>query len=189
VSPRSHYASWRERAYEAIGSTKLYPEEGLAPGMRFGNTCGMEEADPDLAKTIDGTKKVFDFRRGDVLFHTRWLFHRSMPLTSNGEERFRRLGMEPTFKRYSIRYEYADSRLLKGINAEFAALLNPENKGRTLEEVNKVEGPFYPKCWPGAVSDNDINQMDDLVREKFPIAEARRKEVFKTLMQGSTAKK
>lgn len=199
MSPSSHRAPWRNRAYEAIGSTKLYPDEGLVPGTPlydklmkskvpgsgYGKTCNMHEEDPDLADMLDESRKVFNFLKGDVLFHTRWLFHRSMPLTSDGENYFQGLGKEPSFKRYSIRYEYSDSRLLMGLNAEFAVILNPDSKGKALEEVNRAEGPFYPKCWPEAVSKNQIKHMDNLVTEKFPSAEAKRKEFFMMMMKDS----
>lgn len=195
VSPGSHQAPWRHRAYEAIGSTKMYPDEGLVPGTpafdkamkskvpgsAYGKTCNMEGEDPELARVIDGTRKVFDFRKGDVLFHTRWIFHRSMPLTKLGEEHFREMGTKPTFKRYSIRYDYGDSRLLRGLNAEFAAVLNDENKGKALAEVCRDDGPFYPRCWPESMSANELKEVDRLVAEKFPIAEGKVKELFAKL--------
>lgn len=203
VSPRSHRAHWRHRAYDAIGSTKLYPEEGLVmgsplydrlmkskvPGSAFGKTCVMEEEDPELARIVDSTSKVFNYRRGDVLFHTRWLFHRSMPLTDAGRRHFANLGVEPTFKRYSIRYDYGDSRLIRGFNAELAVLLNGDNTGKTLAEVNQNDGPFYPKCWPGAISAEEMEEVDRLVAERFPIAEAKLGEFFAKMMKNTAVKK
>lgn len=193
VSPGSHRASWRHDAYEIIGSTQLYPEEGMIPGTpfcvkmtkseipgAFGRTCDMEYHSPVLASTIDRTRKVFDFKRGDILFHTRWIFHRSMPLTSDGEEYFLRLGrVDPTIRRYSIRYEYGDSQLLRGINSEFSVMLNPKNLGEKLDQVNRSDGPFYPKCWPEV---EDFVEMDKLVIEKFPLAEVKSKEYFQKLI-------
>ncbi len=176
VSPRSHRASWRQRGYEAIGSTQIYPDEGLQKGVgvKIGKTCDMEVADPELAHMIDKSQKVFDFEKGDVLFHTRWLYHRSMPLTSAGREHFAKLGKEPTLKRYSIRYEYGDSCLLKGfMSLELPVFLNPENKGKTLAQINREEGPFYPRCWPESMNMNQIEEMNRLVADKFPIAEAK----------------
>jgi hypothetical protein len=160
VSPGSHRASWRHDAYEISGSTQLYLGEGMIPGTpfyvkmtrleipgAFGRTCDMEYHSPDLASTIDRTRKVFDFKRGDILFHTRWIFHRSMPLTSDGEDYFRRLGRtDPIIRRYSIRYEYGDSQLIRGLNAELSVMLNPKNLGKKLDQVNRSDGPFYPEC-------------------------------------------
>ena len=170
VSPGSHKAPWRQRAYKAIGSTQMYLTGELDPNTpSIPQTCNMETLDPELAHTIDGTQKVFDYQRGDILFHTRWLFHRSMPITSEGEEYFKKIGKDPTFKRYSIRYDYGDTTLLDGLSIEFAALLNNDNKGKTLAEITTNDGPFYPKCWPE--STGEIDEIDRLVAEKFPVAQ------------------
>lgn len=196
VSPRSHLAEWRYDAYEAIGSTQIHPEEGLVPGTPsfkrfvgksgYGKTCDMEEYAPELAAMIDGTKKVFDFKRGDVLFHTRWIFHRSMPMTDDGEKHFQKLGKDPAIKRYSVRYEFGSSSLLRGMSGEFAILNNPQNSGKSLDEVCTSDGPYYPRCWP-PVADEDMRNIDQLVTNKFPLAEAKRKDMFVKLRESLAA--
>lgn len=59
---------------------------------------------------------------------------------------------------------------------ELSILWNEENQGRTLDEVGKYDGPWFPKCWPHGVNSNELNDIQILMKTKLPIAEARRKD-------------
>ena len=82
----SHKASWREDAYVVTGSTHTFPPEGFKDAAdlfanRSGSgTCNIKTAAPHLHRRMEETKRVYDMRRGDVIFHTRWLFHRCVVL-------------------------------------------------------------------------------------------------------------
>jgi hypothetical protein len=72
-------------------------------------------------------------------------------------------------KRYSVRYELGDARVLSGMSVEPSVLLHPENSGKTLDEVCQTGEPFYPQCWPiPREPEEQERQMQKLVVEKFP---------------------
>jgi hypothetical protein len=55
VSPQSHVAEWRQEAYQTIGSTPTYPDEGYeSPGKMFESykttTCNLAKAAPQTCK-------------------------------------------------------------------------------------------------------------------------------------------
>ncbi len=49
---------------------------------------------------------------------------------------------------------------------------------QTLDSVGANDSPWYPQCWPFATSIDEQEQIQDLIKNKIPIAEARRKERF-----------
>ena len=182
VAPASHKADWRHEAYETIGSTMTFPEGGyktiadmMSSSKAIGGTCDLAKAAPDLDACIDSTKHVFDFRKGDVLLHTRWLFHRSVPLTKAGAKHFEKL--DPVIKRYSIRYEVGDARLLGGFTLEPSVVLKPENAMKTLDEVSANDTAWYPKCWPKVDAD-ELAHLHEVVEEKLPAFEPLRQELY-----------
>jgi len=180
VSPGSHKAEWRWEAYKIIGSTQTYPEGGFQSVEEMmenarPQTCNMIEEGAEMNATIEATKVLPDYRRGDVLLCKRWLFHRSEPVNKAGQQHLRdmesaRPGRTAAFKRYSVRYELGSSRLLEGFSLEAPVLLNPENAGQTLDRVCAEEGPFYPRCWP-AVDVQEMDGIKDLAENKFPAAD------------------
>lgn len=159
VAPGSHKAAWRYDAYRAIGqnrSTDINPSkeemfELFAGGPPKNNSCNMPQSDPELRKTIEATKVVFDIRKGDVLFADRLLFHRTMEMTDEGRNVFGKVSKN-ALQRYSIRYVPGSARLPSGFNVEASILTNPKNEGRTLNEVagNADNGGavWYPQVWP-----------------------------------------
>lgn len=184
VARKSHKADWRQEAYETIGSTQTFPHGGYKTLAEiFSNakatTCSMAQAAPDLDSRIDRTRHVFDFQKGDVLIHTRWLFHRSVPLTKAGIKHFGKL--EPVIKRYSIRYEVGDARLLGGFTMEPSVVLKPENAMKTLDEVSANGAAWYPKCWPN-VDANEMSHLHEIVDEKLPAFEPLKQELFRELL-------
>ena len=60
--------------------------------------------------------------------------------------------------------------------SELSILWNKKNQGQTLDDVEEEDGPWYPKCWPDAPSEDYITEIKQLVEEKLPLAQERRKE-------------
>lgn len=173
VSSRSHNAAWRNDAYEVIGSTTLYPEEGYknAEDMvkeRRASTCDLEKADPILGKKINETSEIFDLRKGDIIFSTRWLFHKSVPLNDEGVAYLQSQGKEPVLRRYTVRYDSGGATLPRGYTLEESILSNPDNSGRTLDEVAKYDRrPWYPRAWP-SVDPEETNQFSYHITKTLP---------------------
>jgi len=169
VAPRSHTASWRHDAYRAIGqnrSTEVNPSkeemlEIFAAGPPKNNSCNMPESDPELRERIEATKTVFEVRKGDVLFADRLLFHRTIGMTVEGREFFRKIKKD-ALRRYSIRYVPGTARLPSGFNVEASILFNAKNEGRSLNEVAAKDdndgAVWYPQVWP---------TLDDKVDEQL----------------------
>lgn len=57
---------------------------------------------------------------------------------------------------------------------EHSILWNEKNEGRTLDAVERSDGPWYPQCWPHSF--NKQQELQNLIQTKLPITEARRKE-------------
>ncbi len=64
----SHSTSWKEEAYDAIGSTHTYPRRGFNSSRdvlqnRPGNgTCNIEHTSPHLHRRMEETKRVYDIK-------------------------------------------------------------------------------------------------------------------------------
>lgn len=188
LSPASHVADWRHQAYKAIGSTPtLDAETGLVLGSESSkkgvlNTCKMAELAPELAQRMEKSRAVFDFEKGDVLFHTRWLFHRSLPVNDKGLAYFAKRGQKVALKRYSIRYELGSAKLQRGMSMEPSILMNPRNRGKTLDEVCENDGPWYPQCSPEGATSASINATRQRVVAKLEEVEKRRQQAFQKIM-------
>ena len=185
ISPKSHTAEWKKTAYDAIGSTPTLPPEGITPEKllkTFGQTCDIANLNKEVHDRIEVSKMVFDYKKGDCLFCKRWLFHRSMPINEEGTAYYN----EGTkLKRYTIRYERGDAKLIRGISLEPSILMNSANSGRSLDEVCNMDGPYYPQCWPPL----DVNanreqelQMDKLAKDTLPLAQTKKTLKVKALM-------
>ena len=133
LSVGSHKAEWRHRAHEVIGATTTMRQEGyqnvddyFANRAGFG-TCNLKQVDPKLNDMVERNKRIYDVKAGDIIFHTRWLFHRTIPFHNNairaetkrskesqnpGNEA--KLEMSPLYRRYSIRYTPGHAQLPKG---------------------------------------------------------------------------
>ena len=186
VSPRSHTAEWRDAAYSVIGSTQIFPPEGINIDSKlfsqiYGKTCSMDTLDPDLNEKIESSKVEFDYQKGDCLFCTRWLFHRSVQINEEGLKHY---NDEQSLKRYTVRYERGTARLMRGLSVENCVLMDPENAGSSLDEVCQKGGPFYPLCWPPLTDPSkQEEQMEKLAKEKFPDVDIKRQQVMKDVME------
>ena len=180
VAVGSHTASWKDEAYTITGSTHTYPDGGFKSSRdilqnRPGNgTCNIESSAPHLHRRMEETMRVYDIKRGDVIFHTRWLFHRTIPFDRSFVEHRRLAGESASsvYKRYSIRYSPGSAVVPPGYGVEPSVLSNADNGGRSADAVSAEDAPWYPKVWP-SVDGNELQQMEVLARDRFPTAMAK----------------
>ncbi|KAL3811615.1 hypothetical protein ACHAXA_006687, partial [Cyclostephanos tholiformis] len=177
----SHRMPWRHRAYEVTGSTHTLPSEGYTSAIdlierRSGNgTCNIQTSAPDLYEKLERNKVVFDIRKGDVIFHDRWVFHRTVTVNEyekmargsnsvrgqykdqgRGEQRSRH---GKIFRRYSIRYAPGNAVVPPGYGVEPSVLHDSDNANRTLDEIVERSGPWYPKVWPHVTKKKPLRIM------------------------------
>ena len=162
----SHRMPWRHQAYQVTGSTHTLPPEGYRSAAdlierRSGNgTCNIQTSAPDLYQKLEKNKVVFDLRKGDVIFHDRWVFHRTVTVNeyektvrknSAKEQDEDNRKMQETsqhskiFRRYSIRYAPGTAIVPPGYGVELSVLHDKDNANRTLDEIVERSGPWYPK--------------------------------------------
>jgi hypothetical protein len=184
LAVQSHTAPWRNAAYywtgAAAGDNDYFPVGGYVNAAdlfqrRTGHgTCHLETAAPHIHQRMEESARMYPVRRGDVIFHTRWLFHRTVPVkTRNNNPTNRRV-----VRRYSIRYGPGDETIIPpGYGTELSVLWDPSNGGQSADMIAQRDGPWYPKAWPHR---NDLptlaNDLVALVQEKIPTALERRKE-------------
>lgn len=177
---RSHTAPWRHEAYAATGSSMNYPSEGFQSAedvlaKRTGSgTCNIKQAAPHLHAHMESAKRVYSLKKGDVIFHDRWLFHRTIPFERAFVRQQRSLGRNLRYARYSIRYGPGSSRIPRGYGVEWSVLWNKENGGRTADEVCRLDAAWYPKAWPLAV-DDELASLQDTIHERLPSLEELKK--------------
>ena len=191
LSLGSHSAPWRHEAYRVTGSTHTQPPEGFQSAndlieRRTGSgTCNIQTAAPDLYKKMEERKVIYDLKKGDVIFHDRWLFHRTVTVDEYSQMSGTDAGAtDKIFKRYSIRYSPGTARVPPGYGFELSALHNHVNANSTLDEIVERDGPFYLKVWPHVTKKNpsdvdfveEIEGLTELVYEKIPKAEQIQKE-------------
>ncbi|GAX25890.1 hypothetical protein FisN_6Hh072 [Fistulifera solaris] len=177
VAVGSHQAPWLHQALKEIGAPTTFPPEGYASAhdminRRTGNgTCNLKRGAPHLHRRMEDTKRVYDIQRGDVIFHDRWLFHRTVPmnrtLLKDEEE-------ERIYRRYSIRYSPGTAIIPPGYGTEWSVLYDPQNGGRTANRVSESL-PWYPQAWPTPL-DHEVKAMADLVQHILPGVEEQQAE-------------
>jgi len=189
ISPGSHQAEWKQQAYETIGSIPTFPPEGFNPaGATIPSTCDMAKLNSELHGRIESSKLEFDYQPGDCLFCDRWLFHRSVPINQEGLEHY---DDDSALKRYTIRYERGTAKLLKGMSFESSIVMNPDNSGRSLDEVCEQDAIYYPQCWPKLEGDKSEEQrfkIEILARENLPAAKAKKMELMKKFFAATKEK-
>ena len=192
LSLGSHRAPWRQEAYEVTGSPHTAPPEGFLSAddmieRRTGSgTCNIKTSAPHLYKELEENKIIYDLKRGDVIFHDRWLFHRTVTvseyehqLKSEFGQTFNLEESDKIFRRYSIRYSPGSARVPPGYGVEPSVMYNAANANRTLDEISESDGPWYPKAWPrlGKEKENvEVEGIAELVHEKMPQAEKARED-------------
>ena len=172
MSAGSHKLPWRFEAYEAIGqdrkkdggSSKKEILRRLNERRRSGTAnlgaCELNKTRPDLREKIEARKVVPDIKKGDAIFMTRVLFHKTIDATEEGIKFYAAQGIKE-LNRYSIRYTPGSAKLPNGWVAEWSAVSNPENTGRALDDIVSSGGDiWYPKVWP---------ELDDALEEKLDL--------------------
>jgi len=193
LSIGSHLAEWKEEVYNITGSTFTLPDEGYRDAedmfqRRGVGTCNIKNAASHLHEKLEDVKRVYDLRAGDVILHTRWLFHRTVPFEYDFIQKQKSLRNKIDklsedsllYRRYSIRYSPGNAILPKGYGTELSLLHNPELEGKTLDEVTGIDGPWYPQCWP-AIDQNELSGMKNIFQNKMVIAEETRKHRMKEM--------
>jgi Phytanoyl-CoA dioxygenase (PhyH) len=201
VAVQSHVASWRNEAHTATGSSLYFPlPDGYNNASHMilnrtgGGTCNIQQVAPHLHQRMEETSRVYDIRRGDIIIHTRWLFHRTIPFKDSDDTNSR------IYRRYSIRYGPGSSKIPPGYGIEYSVLWNETNGGKSADDVCRLDNgtPWYPIAWgknsmvengntsSGNISTNSVandnidnnkeelylaNQFTDLVTTRFPIVE------------------
>lgn len=216
LSLGSHRTSWRHRAYEVTGSTHTLPPEGyqsaadLIERRKGYGTCNIQTTAPDLYDKLEKNKVIYDIRKGDVIFHDRWVFHRTVTMgeykkmerqdEDNGRWEQTSRPNSKIFRRYSIRYAPGTSTVPPGYGVELSVLHNEDNANRTMDEIVKKSGlPWYPRVWPNVLKrtpenwishsgggesyDEEIEGMTELVHNIIPKAETLQKEQKKHIQQ------
>ena len=154
----SHKADWRVRGYEALGqdhSRMGYTKDELVEmlGKGAASTCSLDSTDPELYETIEATSDFPKLQKGDVIFHTRMLFHKTVALSEESKEAYRAAGVS-TLNRYSLRYVSGQARLPTGFVNELSYFMDNNNAGKTLDDiVADSEVPWYPQVYPEAEND------------------------------------
>jgi ectoine hydroxylase-related dioxygenase (phytanoyl-CoA dioxygenase family) len=172
----SHHSEWRQEAYELTGSTHFFPPHGFTSSHdilqnRPGNgTCNIQDTAPHLHRRMEETKRVYNVKRGDVIFHDRWLFHRTIPFDRKVVSE--RDGKDETpllYRRYSIRYGPGSSVIPPGYGTEPSVISDPTNGGRTADAVAENDAAWYPKVWP-IVDERELESMKTLAAGRLPEA-------------------
>ena len=190
LAVQSHTAPWREEAYYWTGASTNFPDGGYANasdffGRRTGTgTCNLKQAAPHLHRRMEETSRIYPVKRGDVIFHTRWLFHRTVAVSSETRKKQSDSAASGgssesrVYRRYSVRYGPGSQSIIPpGYGTELSVLWNETNGGLSADQVCERDGPWYPQAWPpltGAAKTQFWNDLSSLVTVKIPEAEARR---------------
>ena len=180
VSVGSHVAPWREEAHFVTGATTTSPAEGFQSAKdmierRIGSgTCNIATSAPHLHRRMEETKRVYPVERGDIIFHERWMFHRTVAFSAaflqTQEQRALDAKEESPapaiFRRYSLRYGPGSSVIPPGYGMEPSVLWDPSNGGKTADEVSQRSGPWYLQAWP-TKSDAEIRSLHKFVSTRL----------------------
>lgn len=121
-------------------------------------TCSMTSLSPEIHNKMEDLMKVWDYKAGDVLLMSRWLWHRSLQTSEDSSS--------TVFQRYTIRYESGKSRTSRGDSVQKCVLYDSSNAGKTLDEVAfTTKLPFFPLAWPQ--TDDEV-EMEKYVEEVLP---------------------
>lgn len=171
----SHKATWREEAYFVTGASTSFPRDGYTSAVdlferRTGSgTCNIKTSAPHLHRRMEETKRQYDVKQGDVIFHTRWLFHRTVAF----DRKPKNANFSHVYRRYSIRYNLGSAVIPPGYGIEPSVLWDESNGGRTADEVCRRDGPWYPQAWPEMLA-SEREELASFVTDKLAIANKRR---------------
>lgn len=168
----SHEAHWRDEAHYVTGATTTFPKNGFQSAAdMFANrtgsgTCNIKTAAPHLYQRMEDTKRIYEMKRGDVIFHQRWLFHRTVAFDRDYVAQRRDKNL--LYRRYSVRFAPGSAIVPPGFGTELSVLYDSENGNRTTDEASR-DIPWYPRVVP-SVSTKELQGLKSLIEEKLPIA-------------------
>lgn len=168
----SHTADWRYDAYQVTGSTHTFPPEGFSSARdtverRVGNgTCNIASSAPHLHRRMEETKRMYEMKRGDIIFHNRWLFHRTVPFERTVVAGRQQSQPPLLYRRYSIRYGPGSSRIPRGYGTELSVLWDKQNAGRTVDQVAQNDAPWYPQAWPTPI-DEEMAKLEQITTDRL----------------------
>ena len=190
LSRGSHRVPWRFEAYQAIGQNRSIDggrskesivrdlEKRRRTGEAVLGACQINLTRPDLRALIEERGEILDVHKGDVIFSTRTLFHKTIDVTEEGAAFYESIGTD-VLNRYSIRYAPGSARLPNGWLAEWSAVSSPSNIGRTLDEISEMDDIWYPKVWP-VVEDGIDQKLNQLAERRLKSA---KEKVFAEIME------
>ena len=189
LAPGSHKARWRYDAYNAIGQNRSYHggftkeemKRRARAGAKLVTTCEMSQNSPEVSRMIDEIAFIPDIKKGDIIFATRTLFHRTLAVTPEGIEYYAERNIDH-LNRYSIRYVPGTARLPQGWTFEWGIMANEKNAGKSLDEAMELDPLlWYPQVWP--TSGKDLNtHLDTIAMTTFDDVKARtRAELFELI--------
>lgn len=185
----SHRAEWAREAQYITGATTFFPPNGYSSAAdmftnRTGSgTCNIQSSAPHLFRRMEETERIYDLKKGDVIFHQRFLFHRTVPFKQQYTESNKLL-----YRRYSVRYSPGSARIPPGYGTELSVLWDPQNGGKTANEVCEV-APWYPVVWP-SYNITEIRNLKTFVETSMKVAEERqtiRKKEMQPFLQQAAA--
>jgi hypothetical protein len=126
---------------------------------------------------LEEMKRIYPVQRGDVIYHTRYLFHRTIPITSATKVRDNHDDTK-VYRRYSIRYGVGSTTIVPpGYGTELSVLYDPKNGGLSADSIcRKDRVPWYPQAYPhmtDAVERQFWKEYTTMLRHHMPIAEQR----------------
>ena len=177
----SHQAPWRREAQYVTGATTFFPAEGYRSAAdmfqnRTGNgTCNIQTSAPHLYRRMEETKRIYNLQKGDVIFHQRFLFHRTVPFE---KERLLQQQQQNSdfllYRRYSVRYSPGSAIVPPGYGTELSVLWDENNGNKTADQICSAAGNgWYPRVWP-SFDLQELQGLKELVETKMNIAEERR---------------
>jgi ectoine hydroxylase-related dioxygenase (phytanoyl-CoA dioxygenase family) len=104
LSAGFHEVPWRFEAYVAMGQNRTVDggrskhailagiEEKRSSGEASLGACQIGVSRPDLGEKLEAKKVVLDIRKGDIVFSTRTLFHRTTDVTDAGKVHYKSMG-------------------------------------------------------------------------------------------------
>jgi Phytanoyl-CoA dioxygenase (PhyH) len=185
LAVQSHTAKWNYTAYNITGAptTQNFPHQTggyhnvshmFQERVGYG-TCNIERTAPHIHQRLEEMKRIYPVRKGDVIFHTRYLFHRTVPISSS-----KRKGDQDrkVFRRYSIRYGMGSTTIIPpGYGTELSVLYDSKNGGLSADRIcSKDQIPWYPQAYPhmeGIVQDIFWKGYTSMLQHHIPIAEQR----------------
>lgn len=195
VAPGSHKVDWRHEAYLAIGQNRSedggITKEDLVRKIKEKTdkrypTCSLDYYLPAIYQQMEDSQKIVDLHRGDIIFATRLLWHKTNAVTQDGIPYYLSQGTE-FLKRYSIRYVPGTARLPNGWSVEWSVLTSPSNAGRSLNDIVDNIGPvFYPQVWP-ELEDNLQKSLDEVAEKTQHLITKAEEEFHRTFFESSSS--